>query len=179
VFPEDREECLAAGMDGVLAKPVTRRSLDKMLNSIVHRLVAEPASPPDAPLAANAGPAAVFDASIYDGLKEALGAEDAMLVLRTFLDDAGQRLAAVHEAASQGDNETIAREAHALKSSAATLGFMRLAQLARQLEANAGAAVDPVAPAQVMALADAYRRVSRYAQDHIIASEPAAIGAIQ
>ena len=43
----------------------------------------------------------------------------------------------MRKAAKDGDNALIKREAHTIKSSAASLGFLRLSGLAQSLEAEA------------------------------------------
>ena len=167
-FPEDREKCREVGMDGFLAKPVTRKVLATFLGSQVPRADAPPIA-----LAVVEEAAAVFDASVYGELKDVLGAQDIAAVLRTFLADTRQRIDVLEAASRRADNKMIVQEAHALKSSAASLGFMRLSQLARHLEAAAKEAVEPIAPAQVAALSEAHKVVSDFAQDRILSKEPA------
>jgi len=167
-FPEDREKCREVGMDDFLAKPVTRKVLATFLGSHTPCPGAQPA----AAVVAD-GIAAVFDASVYDELQEVLGAQDAAAVLMTFLKDTRQRIEVLEAASRRADNKVIAQEAHALKSSAASLGFMRLSQLARHLEAAAKEAIEAIDPAQVIALSKAYNVVSDFAQDRILTKAPA------
>jgi hypothetical protein len=77
----------------------------------------------------------LFDQAVFDLLGAELGEADAIEVLGAFLaDTAGkmERLAAGGEA-----RPMIKREAHSIKSSAATFGFEELARLARELESDA------------------------------------------
>ena len=131
---QDIDMCLAAGMDGYLAKPVTRAGLRDALARFGG---VAPAPRSARPPGAKAGVAAGFDASIYDELAEAIGEEDTAMLLDTFLADTPERIATMRASAKQGTNETVKREAHAIKSSAASLGFLHLSELARDLERDA------------------------------------------
>ncbi len=75
-----------------------------------------------------------FDPSVYEKLCSELGTDDAGEVLQAFLTDTPRKLAAM--ASAMEDRATIKREAHSIKSSAATFGFTELSALARDLEAG-------------------------------------------
>jgi HPt (histidine-containing phosphotransfer) domain-containing protein len=64
---------------------------------------------------------------------EDLGEEDAADVLRAFLDDTQLKVNAL---SSDGQRAHIKTEAHSLKSSSATFGFLRLSELGRSLESG-------------------------------------------
>jgi len=57
--------------------------------------------------------------------------------METFRAETKKRLGEMRKAAKEGDNALIKREAHTIKSSAASLGFLRLSGLAKSLEAEA------------------------------------------
>ncbi len=76
-----------------------------------------------------------FDEPVFRELGDELGAEDTTALLNVFLADTANRLIRL-EAEDQA-RSVIKREAHSMKSSAATFGFRMLSQLARQLEADA------------------------------------------
>jgi histidine phosphotransfer protein HptB len=75
-----------------------------------------------------------FDESVYQTLVAELGEEDAMEVLRTFLDDTSGKFARL--ANRSEDRRELEREAHSIKSSSATFGFSALSRLSRELEAG-------------------------------------------
>jgi len=76
-----------------------------------------------------------FDRAVFRELVDELGAADTAEVLRTFLADTGKKLTALE--ASSHDGSLLKREAHSIKSSAATFGFTALSELARQIELGA------------------------------------------
>lgn len=89
----------------------------------------------------------VLDPSALAALEEVVGAGASAEIARLFREDSERRVARGGAALAVGDLAAVAREFHALKSSAATLGARRLAVLAARLEA-AGLAGDVTAARQ-------------------------------
>lgn len=131
----DKDVCLEAGMDDYLAKPATRAGFAAKLSRF--RVSVPPVADAKSDVAPAAPGATVFDAAIFGELAEMLGADDIRLVMETFLAESKKRFGEMRKAAKDGDNALIKREAHTIKSSAASLGFLRLSGLARSLEAEA------------------------------------------
>jgi len=70
----------------------------------------------------------------------AAGVEEAVdTILDTFVQSAGERIAALSTALASGEATAIKRAAHAFKSSAGTIGAKGLATLLQQVEALAEA----------------------------------------
>jgi histidine phosphotransfer protein HptB len=87
-----------------------------------------------------------FEESVYQILVSELGEEDALEVLRTFLDDTSGKFARM--ATKFEDPLELRREAHSIKSSSATFGFSALSRLSRELEVGSAT----MAPAQMLEL---------------------------
>jgi signal transduction histidine kinase/HPt (histidine-containing phosphotransfer) domain-containing protein len=129
-----RDICLAAGMDGYQAKPLTSAKLDAALS----RWAAAGA----AHAAGTGEPAASGDEPAVDpATLEALGAlagEDQPdflgEVIAAYLRDTPPRLTALREAVIGADALAVARAAHALKGSSRTIGAIELARRAADLE---------------------------------------------
>jgi CheY-like chemotaxis protein/HPt (histidine-containing phosphotransfer) domain-containing protein len=100
---------------------------------------AMPAAPPASGAEVGEGEAPL-DPSALDAIR-ALNPERAELlvarVVEAFLRSAPEQLAELVRAAAARDAEALRRAAHSLKSSSANLGAMRLAALAREIEARA------------------------------------------
>ncbi|MBN1140102.1 MAG: GAF domain-containing protein [Anaerolineae bacterium] len=137
---EDREECLAAGMDDFIAKPIQVDELVAALNRCPAQALeakAPPVQRAEAPIP-EAPP--VLDSMALQRLRTALGKRaDAILpgLLVSFAVDAPQLILDAHRSLEQGENADLRRAAHTLKSTSATFGMMALSALARELEYKA------------------------------------------
>ena len=139
---KDRDECLAAGMDDFISKPVR---MDKIGEVIARQLPpaavdgdAGAAAGAAAPAAAPAGPP-VLDA---DGLLQELDGDQVIAaeILQIFLDDLAERRDALQAAMQAADCRTIGEVAHALKGAAGNVFAQALEAQAAQLQADADGA---------------------------------------
>lgn len=84
-----------------------------------------------------------FDPVAIEKLRNVAGDQGAAFVMemaQLFLDESTRSLEELAKARDQGDWKAVARVAHSLKSSAATLGLMRLSAACTALELDATAA---------------------------------------
>ncbi len=144
-FAEDRNRCLAAGMNDHLAKPIDRRKLHLALEHWTR-----PVSPDVGPEAGavaidNAAPdpavadPAVADPAVIDWLIDALGEDGVGAVLEAFWSSSELLMVQMRAAHGAGDVAAIGRHAHSLKGAAGQLGLMRLTQVAAELERRCAA----------------------------------------
>ncbi|WP_009632310.1 hybrid sensor histidine kinase/response regulator [Synechocystis sp. PCC 7509] len=117
----DREECLNAGMDDYLSKPIRLDQLAAALSKCQHAAT-EPSSP--------------IDANIIAEFKTMVGEDEAILIeiIECYLEDAPQYLETISRAISQQDAAELRLAAHTLKSSSATIGATNLAAMCQELE---------------------------------------------
>jgi HPt (histidine-containing phosphotransfer) domain-containing protein len=78
----------------------------------------------------------VLDESVLTDLKATTGDDPAFVrdLVETYLADVPAQLEGIDAAIAADDAEALIRPAHTLKSSSATVGAMRLAELSRTLE---------------------------------------------
>jgi signal transduction histidine kinase/CheY-like chemotaxis protein/HPt (histidine-containing phosphotransfer) domain-containing protein len=128
----DREECLHAGMNDYIAKPVAPGDLSALFNKWLAKLDAEPHKPRTAGIRKkDLGPQ--FDeASLLDRLSG--DRTLAQTIVRTFLADIPQRLVALRDYLHAGDAKGVTNQAHTIKGAAATVGCEGLRRLALALE---------------------------------------------
>jgi len=117
VMSEDRENCIAAGMDAHLGKPIDPEVLAGYLERYLNRA---PEGPP-------------VDLPALHALTEG-DVEFERELIATFISSGDKNLAEILEALSAGDYETIGRRAHALKSASANIHALHLSKAAAKLE---------------------------------------------
>jgi CheY-like chemotaxis protein/HPt (histidine-containing phosphotransfer) domain-containing protein len=142
-FADDREACARAGMSDFVAKPLRKIQLLQAILRVLAperatapRDTAATASPIAAPQAAAAA-ATAFEPEAFATLASELDMEGAMETFQVFVADTEQRLAALAQTALDANRKIVEVEAHSIKSTAATFGFVQLSELARQLEKTA------------------------------------------
>ncbi len=109
-----------------------------------------------------------FDRNTLDQLISELGSEDTAEVLRSFLDDTGNKVRTLKAAPSAA--VLIRQEAHSIKSSAGTFGFIELSRLALSVEQNALRMTPDQLESAVSALSDVYEQTAEFARSSLLAS---------
>lgn len=149
---ETREECLEAGMDAVLTKPVEARTLLEMLDGIVtkfgrraegttaaaHTGKVFPAEPAPSTVIPHPRLQVVSEAPIDMSALEslhALGGDDTFFsgIISDFITDGQSIIDSIAHAVELGHIGSVRENAHALRSSAAHVGATRLHSITRDL----------------------------------------------
>jgi two-component system sensor histidine kinase/response regulator len=135
-FSEDRQSCLEAGMNGHVPKPVEPAVLyAELARWLPDRAAAAEATPPASPRAVPASPPALAGLDTTMAMRYFGDRVDVYRrVLRQFVaqyDPSLSRLALQPGAAGTAD---ALRQVHSIKAAAATIGAVRLPQLAERLE---------------------------------------------
>ena len=147
---DDREKCIAAGMDDFLIKPVLTAKLVEVLEQYCGKSTgpeanrygavggeAEPA--PASGLVVDADPACEKQVWNYEKVRELSDGDETMvdIYLDSFLKDSPEVLQALCEASREQDMEKLVRLAHTMKGDANTIGAERLGFEASNLELSA------------------------------------------
>jgi len=104
--------------------------------------------------------APTIDRATFDALKETTGAEFALELVDTFLQEAPTMLSDMRAALAAKDAEKFRRAAHSLKSNSNTFGALTLAGMARELELGGLSRAIEGGAKPLDALADEYSRVA-------------------
>ena len=135
---EDFDRCRESGMDDFVAKPVTLAALANAIERAVNASRDARAQAASPAVAAPAPPDGGVDRAALSSLQDDLGGPDALLrIVRLFLEQLDPQAEQIEAAAKGGEHETLARNAHRMRSSAATLGATPLAEILAALETAA------------------------------------------
>ncbi|MGZ6963996.1 MAG: response regulator, partial [Acidimicrobiia bacterium] len=135
---EDRERCLAEGMDSYLAKPVSKDALLALvLRSItIANNNAKPRTRPIPPVEIT------IDQVVFDELRvigDAAGHNLVAEVVEHFIRDTEVLLVQLRDAFERGDAFAVSRIAHSIKGGCSQLGGRQLASTCTRLESEASA----------------------------------------
>jgi PAS domain S-box-containing protein len=136
--PEDRDRCLAEGMDGYLAKPVRKDSLLALV-----ALSVTDASTTAGPMTkADGDPVeGSLDLTVFEELRllgEATDEDFLAELVDQFVHDTEALLTALRLAWTEGDGAAVTRTAHSIRGGSTQLGGRRLALSCSHLEEKAG-----------------------------------------
>jgi CheY-like chemotaxis protein len=139
----DREECLAAGMDDYVSKPIVPEDLAATLErwaKLITESSAADAEPLGAPNVEKVPDHEILDQEILAELRDCQRPGETDFVaklLGVFINDLAVRLGKFEAALSRGDHKAVHDGAHALKGASSEIGARRLAQACERLEAGA------------------------------------------
>ena len=133
---EDREKCLAAGMDGYLSKPVKTQELQTTLAQwLIYDTLPQAADNSSAAgeVVEQSTQYPLIDQQVLAALKE-LMEEEFPALINSYIEDAPKLLADILSSSKEADREILVRAAHTLKSSSNNLGAIKLAMIAETIE---------------------------------------------
>jgi signal transduction histidine kinase/HPt (histidine-containing phosphotransfer) domain-containing protein len=165
----DREECLRAGMDDYIAKPVMPEDLAAIIDKwvgianmsdsrakVAHSSSAAAAS--QSPESGQQAPLAlVIDEAVLAELREYQNPGDPDFVtelIGVFTEDLAARLVQINAGLQAGDANRVRQAAHALKGASGELGAQRMREICSRLELSAAAGSIATAPALLRELED-------------------------
>ncbi len=146
----DREQCIEAGMNDYVSKPVSAQVLADVLEDWLPACTVQPDTEPHMPEPispmSTPSPRSVSEAEPIlwdrDAMLESMmgSAPLAGNVITVFLEDLPQRIRNLNERIAAGDPDAVVREAHSIKGSAATMGAeaLRAVALTAEMAARKG-----------------------------------------
>jgi CheY-like chemotaxis protein/HPt (histidine-containing phosphotransfer) domain-containing protein len=167
---EDRDRCLTEGMDGYLAKPISK---DALLALVARSVQAGPGiafAPPT--VRKVRGRESVLDRAVFGellGLGEADKEGFLTDLIGQFVSDTEQRLVELRHALEDGDILALARIAHDINGAGGQLGGRRLASSCSRLEAKVAAGSRTDRKIDVDAVEADYRELCGVLQDELSA----------
>ena len=143
-LPEERERCLAAGMNDFIAKPIVPETLaDSLAKWLANRAApiseVRPVAAPTpavvrAPLSTPALAGELFNLEV--GMRYVRGSRPLYAkLLDSFLKLEGERRAQLQQGVAENDREKVMRTAHTMRGTVSTLGAEALAKAASAVEA--------------------------------------------
>lgn len=142
----ERDDCLAAGMDDFLSKPLRPQPVAEALQRVLQAMQPTEAAVP------------VQDADELDAVRVMFGDDFAELAA-LYQRDTPSRLAALRAALSTGDGARMATLAHMLAGSSMSIGATRLSGLCKELETQVRAQGTTVLDDRLDAVDAEYARI--------------------
>ncbi|MFO1467987.1 MAG: response regulator [Steroidobacteraceae bacterium] len=129
----DRERCIDAGMDDFLSKPFSQQQLAARLGRWLDPgRIAQRSHPAERQESRQQNP--VIDMGVLRNIASLPRANLLDSMIELYLKHSPELLGGIEAAASSGNADSLSQSAHALKSSTANLGGVRLAGVARDCE---------------------------------------------
>ncbi|HST21987.1 MAG TPA: ATP-binding protein [Blastocatellia bacterium] len=135
-LPEDREACLAAGMDDYISKHIRQHELAQMLERWAGKKSVRSETGERAEPLATSEPASI-DASVIESLRKLQTKDEPDFLsslIDLFLTDVPAHLEIIQTAIAQTDARVLANKSHSLKSSCGNLGATRMTAICQRLE---------------------------------------------
>jgi CheY-like chemotaxis protein/HPt (histidine-containing phosphotransfer) domain-containing protein len=135
VMPDERDQCIRAGMNGLVTKPIQPHELFAAVEGWTgpERAVASrPSGPVDTWGAEASAPVALNE--FFEMMHEAGIEENASETLAVYLRDTPTRMRLLEAAIRDGDAEQVEEIAHSLKSASGSIRAKPIAELLAQLE---------------------------------------------
>ena len=148
--PDMAARCKEAGMDLCVVKPVTADRLLELIEAVVPQKSAVPAPPVRAaPTPLRVVADMVFDTAQTDKLREIGGEHFIQELLAGFQEEAQELLACLLDAVAADNLRAFRFNAHALASTAANIGAVRVCKLGRAMERFGAAEFHADGPARI------------------------------
>jgi len=159
---DEAAQCLAAGMNAVLAKPLEIGKLRELLDQHGLRSDAPEKAAPAAPSPSPAVPAA--EPIDLKQLRGVVGDDTEFLrdLCDTFIASSGLIVSELAQSLAAGDRVALSSQAHKLKGGSSSICAQELARLAAALEKDAKEKPMPELEASVATLRSAYEAASAY-----------------